>query len=379
MIRVATISLAALMGLAAGLDSARADSIKIGVIQPLTGSVAYNGQSVVNGAKLAIQAINAAGGVNGSTLELVIEDGECKPASSVNAAEKLIQKDKVPIILGAFCSSATLAVMPVAEKYQVPLITGVSSNATLTEKGNKWFFRATDTDAILAKSFARILYDKLKLRSLALVGVNDDFGRGAVDEFVKNMEALGGKVVLKDYFDHGTTDYYTLLTKVRAAKPDGLFVAAETQDGSILVKQVKELGLDLKVFGVGSWATSDFIKLAGEAAEGIYAAVPYAYTMENPKNQAFVKEYQAAFKEAPGKYQAAGNNVANIIAQAIKRAGSSEPAKLRDALTQTDYDGVNGNFKFDSKNQAYGFDLVLVRLEKGVPTVVASAPTEKTN
>ncbi len=353
------------------------ETIKIGLIQPLTGSVAYNGTTDVNGSKLALDEINAKGGILGKKVELVIEDGQCRPANSVNAAEKLIQRDKVVALSGAFCSSATLAVMPVAANYKLPLLTGVSSNAELTEKGNRWFFRATETDALLAKSFARILFDQLKLRKVAYIGVNDDWGRGGVAEFEKQMTALGATTVMKEYFEHGTSDFYTLLTKLRASGADGAFVAAETQDGSIFVKQKAELGVQTKVFGVGSWATADFIKLTGASSEGIYAAVPYASTMTTPKNKAFVEAYTARYKEAPGKYSAAGYNAINILADAIARAGSTDPEKIREALTKTKYEGPNGHFEFDEKGQASGFTVVLVQLQKGVPVVAASTTVER--
>jgi branched-chain amino acid transport system substrate-binding protein len=353
------------------------DTVKIGLIQPLTGSVAYNGTTDVNGSKLALDEINAKGGVLGKKLELIIEDGQCRPANSVNAAEKLIQRDKVVAISGAFCSSATLAVMPVVANYKIPLVTGVSSSAELTEKGNRWFFRATETDALLAKSFAKILFDQLKLRKVAYIGVNDDWGRGGVAEFEKQMTALGATTAMKEYFEHGTSDFYTLLTKLRASGADGAFVAAETQDGSIFVKQKAELGVQTKVFGVGSWATSDFIKLTGASSEGIYAAVPYASTMTTPKNKAFVEAYMARYKEAPGKYAAAGYNAINILAQAIDRAGSTDAEKIREALTKTNYEGPNGHFQFDDKGQASGFTVVLVHLQKGGPVVVASTTVER--
>lgn len=367
-----------LLGLSAIATSASAqETIKIGLVQPLTGSVAYNGTTDVNGSKLAVDEINAKGGVLGKKIELIIEDGQCKPANSVNAAEKLIQRDKVAAISGAFCSSSTLAVMPVAENYKIPLVTGVSSSASLTEKGNAWFFRATETDALLAKSFAKILFNELKLRKVAYIGVNDDFGRGGVAEFEKQMKGLGATTVMTEFFEHGTSDFYTLLTKLKASGADGVFVAAETQDGSIFVKQKAELGIPVKVFGVGSWATADFIKLTGAASEGIYAAVPYASTMQTPKNKAFVEAYTARYKEAPGKYSAAGYNVINILAQAITRANSTEPEKLREALSKTSYDGPNGHFEFDAKGQAAGFTVVLVQLTKGVPVVVASTTVER--
>jgi branched-chain amino acid transport system substrate-binding protein len=348
------------------------DTIKIGVIQPLTGSVAYNGTTDVNGSKLAVEERNAKGGVLGKKVELVIEDGVCNPAKSVNAAEKLIQRDKVTVLSGAFCSSATAAVMPVAANYKIPLVTGVSSAADLTEKGNKYFFRATETDALLAKSFASILVEQLKLKKVAYIGVNDDWGRGGVEQFEKQMTALGASTVMKDYFDPGTTDFYTLLTKLKSSGADGVFVAAETQDGSILVKQKAELGLKVKMFGVGSWATADFIKLTGPAGEGIYAAVPYAATMTTPKNKAFVDAYEAKYKEMPGKYSAAGYNAINIIMDSIARAGGTDPEKIRDALTKTNYEGPNGHFEFDAKGQAHGFNVVLVQLQGGNPVVVAT-------
>jgi len=156
-----------------------------------------------------------------------------------------------------------------------------------------------------------------------------------------------------------------------------VFVAAETQDGSILVKQKAELGLATKMFGVGSWATADFIKLTGESSEGIYAAVPYASTMTTPKNKAFVEAYTARYKEAPGKYSAAGYNAINILAEAITRAGSTDADKLREALAKTKYEGPNGHFEFDEKGQASGFNVVLVQLLKGVPTVTASTTVER--
>lgn len=348
-----------------------ADALKIGMIAPLTGSVAYNGAANVNGAKLAVQERNAKGGLLGRQIELVVEDEQCQPAKAVNAAEKLIQKDQVPVIAGAFCSSATSAIMPLAEKYKVPLLSGVSSAVDLTERGNKWFFRSAETDSLMAQAFAKILVQNLNLKTVAYIGLNDDWGRGGVVEFSRQVETLGGQTLLKEYFEPGTTDFYTLLTRVRAAKPDGIFVAAQTQDGSIIVKQMKELGLTSKVFGVGSWATADFINLTRDASEGIYAAVPYASTLSSPGNTQFVNSYQAAYKGLPDKYSIAGYNALNIVMNAIERSGSADSEKIRNALEETAYDGPNGKFEFDKKHQAYGFSALLVQIQSGQPKIVS--------
>jgi branched-chain amino acid transport system substrate-binding protein len=367
-----TTGLASLSSLAAAQQP-----IKIGVIEPLTGSVAYNGQASLNGAKLAVERRNASGGVLGRKIELVIEDGQCRPANSVNAAEKLIQRDKVVAVQGAFCSSATAAVMPIAEKYKTPFITGVSSKADLTEKGFQYFFRSAETDRLMSKTFSKILAEKLQLKSVAYIGVNDDWGRGGVEDFSKDLEAMGVKTVMKEYFDHGATDFYTLLTKLRASKADGVFVAAETQDGSILVKQFKEIGLQLKIFGVGSWATADFIGLTGPASEGIYAAVPYVSSLPGERNKAFVDLYAAAYKEKPGKYGAAGYNSMNILLDAIARAGRTDADAIRDALRKTDYLAPNGRYRFTDKGEGYGFDVALVQIVNKMPTVVTQAQTDK--
>ena len=360
------------------LGPARAqETIKVGVVQPLTGSVADNGLAFVDGAKLAVASRNAAGGVLGKKIELVIEDGQCRPANSVSAAQKLIERDKVPVLVGAFCSSATAAVMPITEQRRIPLLTGVSSKADLTDKGMKYFFRSAETDRVMSVTFSKILAEKLQLKNVAYIGVNDDWGRGSVEDFVAQMEKLGVKTAMKEYYEHGTTDYYTLLTKLKASKADGVFVAAETQDGAILVKQFKELGLSSKLFGVGSWTTPEFIKATGPASEGIYAAVPYASSIPTDANKEFVNRYAAAYKTKPGKYGAAGFNALNIVMQGIARAGKAEPEAIRDALYKTDYAAPNGHYRFTEKGEGYGYDVVLVQLKGGEPVIVTMSEAGK--
>jgi branched-chain amino acid transport system substrate-binding protein len=365
-------ALAAAALLYSGGAYAQSDAIKIGVIKPLTGPLAFDGNTSVKGAKLAADEINAKGGVLGKKVELVIEDGQCKPAESVTAAEKLIVRDKVPAIMGAFCSGATLAVMPVADRNKVPLVTGVSSSPKLTEQTHPWFFRNAESELMTAQAFAGILYEKMGLKSIYYLAVNDDWGRGTVGAFKETFDKIGAKTVNIEYVDRTANDFYTPLTKIRAANPDVMVVVAETQAGSIIAKQSKELGLKSKIFGVGAWATPTFMNLAGEAANGLLAGVVYAPTMEGERNKEFVAKYTKAFNEAPGKYSAAGYNTINVIAQAIQRAGAAEPEKIRAALEKTDYMGPNGHVKFDSRHQAYGLELVLVELMNQVPVVKAS-------
>ena len=353
------------------------DTVKVGVIKPQTGPLAFDGAADIKGAQLAQKEINAKGGVLGKKLELVIEDGQCKPAESVGAAEKLIFRDKVSVIMGGFCSGATLAVMPVAEKNKIPLITGVSSNPKLTEIGNDWFFRNAETEALTAQAFARVLAKDMKLDKAYFLAVNDDWGRGTVESFKTNWDKVGGKMVGTEFVDRTANDFYTPLTKIRAARPDVIIVAAESQAGSIIARQSKELGVKARIFGVGAWATPTFLELAGESANGLLAGVVYAPTQPGERNKKFVAEHKAAYGEEPGKYSAAGYNTIHIIAQAIQRAGSAEPEKIRAALEKTDYAGPNGRVRFDQKHQAYGHELVLVELQNKKPIVKATSVIEK--
>jgi branched-chain amino acid transport system substrate-binding protein len=363
------------VALASGAVSAQ--DIRIGVIKPLTGPLAFDGAADIKGAQLAAKEINAKGGVLGKKIELVVEDGQCKPAESVGAAEKLMFRDKVSVIMGAFCSGATLAVMPIAQKNKIPLVTGVSSNPKLTEMGNDWFFRNAETEALTAQAFSRVLAKDMKLAKAYFLAVNDDWGRGTVDAFKGSWDRAGGSSVGVEYVDRTANDFYTPLTKIRAARPDVIIVAAESQAGSIIAKQAKELGVKARIFGVGAWATPTFMDLAGEAANGLLAGVVYAPTQPGERNKTFVASYKTAYKEEPGKYSAAGYNTVHIIAQAIQRAGAADPEKIRAALEKTDYAGPNGRVRFDDKHQAYGHELVLVELQNKQAQVKATSVIQK--
>lgn len=355
------------------------ETVKVGVIQPLTGGVAFDGQMVVKGAKLAEKLINAQGGLLGKKLELVVADGQCKPAESVSAAEKLITSDRVPVILGAFCSGATQAVMPVIERAGIPLVTGVSSLPRLTEAGNKFFFRNGEKDSMQAAAFSAALASDLKVKSVFFIAANDDWGRGSVDSFRKSLEAVGAKTLDVEFFDPSATDFYTVLTKVRARRPDLVFLAAYTQSAATLMKQAKELGVNSRIFGIGAVTTPTFLKMAGESAYGLLAGVAYAHTVPGDVNARFVQAYKAEYGgEDPSKYAHSGYNTINVIAGAIRRAGAADPAKIRAALEQTDQVGPTGRYQFDEKHQAYGFHLYLVELTAKGPVVRGSKVIDKT-
>jgi branched-chain amino acid transport system substrate-binding protein len=353
------------------------ETVRIGVVQPLTGPVAYDGNIYVNTAKMLVDEMNAKGGVLGKRIELVVEDGACNPAQSVNAAEKLVVRDKVVALLGAFCSTSTAAMMEVSKKHNVPHVTGISTAAHLTEQGNPYFFRAVATTPMLGNAFGGVLPNTLKAKRFAFLVLNDDWGRSVVASYPKSIQAAGGEIVATEFFQQSDVQFLSPITKIKASNPEAIILAANTQQAAALSKQIRELGVTAPLLGEGSWTSDSYLKLAGPASEGVYGLVEYVYTIQNPINDAFVKAYRDKFKDSPTKFAGAAHNALNIVVDAIRRAGAADPEKIRDALEKTDYTGLVGNMKFSDKHQAYGQTVYLARVKGGVPEVVASAQIAK--
>ncbi|MDQ6619181.1 MAG: ABC transporter substrate-binding protein [Pseudomonadota bacterium] len=353
------------------------EAVRIGVVQPLTGPVAYDGNIYVNTVKMIVDGMNAKGGVLGRPIQLVIEDGACNPAQSVNAAEKLVVRDKVVALLGAFCSTSTAATMEVAKKHKVPLITGISTAAQLTEQGNPYFFRAVATTPMLGNAFGGALPGAVKAKRFAFLVLNDDWGRSMVASYPKAIERAGGEIVATEYFLQSELQFLSHITKIKASNPDAIILAANTQQAVGLTKQIRELGITVPLIGEGSWTSDSYLKLAGPASDGVYGLVEYVYTIKTPINEAFVKDFRAKLNDNPSKFAGAAHNAISIVVDAIRRAGSSDPEKIREALKTTDYNGIVGNIKFDDKNQAYGQTVYLGVVKNGVPEVVTTAKIGK--
>ena len=286
-----------------GLMTSAQEPVKIGVIQPLTGDVAFDGQTAVEGARLAAKFINDAGGVlDGRMIELVVEDGRCEPSESVSAAEKLIVREKVSAIAGCFCSSSTGAVMPLAEENKIPLVTGISTSPSLTEQGNEYFFRAVGTSKLFARAFAKALKNELNINRIAYLVVNDDWGRGSMESFSEAFAELGGENVANEIFNRGESDFYSYLTKIKAANPDGIYVVANTANAAKATNQIKELGIDAEIFGEGAWTSDTYLELTGDNSNGVYGVIEYMRVIDTAENEKFVDSYEEMFGKNPSKY-----------------------------------------------------------------------------
>ncbi len=354
------------------------DPIKIGLVQPLSGSSAYDGKNVTNGFLLAAEEINKNGGLLGREVKVLVEDSATDPATGVAAAVKLITKENVVALGGAFNSSVTGAVAAEAEKNHVPMITGVSTSPTLTEQGYKYFFRMNGTSVLFANAFAKKIVNDLNAKRVAFIYENGDWGRNSVKAFADAVTALGGTALSQVVINPGETDLTSHLTKIKNENPDAIYAVANTANAILITNTAAELKITpkVKLFGEGAWTAENYMKGTGKNAEGIYAVVEYMDQIDNALNKKFVDAYKAKYNALPDKYGAAGYRMMQNFALAITKAGGTDADKIRDALRANSLDTFVGTYKYDEKGQAHGFNMYLAKIENGKPVIALSAPVQ---
>ena len=354
------------------------ETIDIGFAVATTGHAARVGLKAFNGATIALNEINAADGILGKKLKLVLEDHKCEPTEGVNAASKLIFKDKVVVLIADTCSSTVFAIAETvkSKKISIPILSGIVTSPKLTKQGNKWYFRAGQNALMEGPAFVGFWVKKLNVKKVSFLAVNDDWGRSTAETYAKILKEMGGRVVSMDFFDAGSQDFYPYLTKIKAKNPDAIDVIARPGNGSRINIQMGELGMlkKLTILGSDGQITDDFIKLAGEAAEGMYLMDRYEPVIDTSRNKAFVAAYKKLAKENPDQYAQAGYDNVYIIAEAIKKAGCLDPSKIRDALEKTDYQGLASRIQFDKNNQAHPA-LLIVKIESGKRKVYKKTET----
>ena len=334
------------------------EPIKIGVSQPLTGAFAASGNYVAQGAKMAEDAINASGGVLGRKIQLVIEDNKSNPTEAVSTAEKLISKDKVPVMMGAWSSTLTLAVMPKLMEYGVPMLVETSSSGKITTSGNPWIFRISPTSEMEAKAFAPMA-KKLGIKKADFLATNNDFGLGASKEFSEMLKANGVQVGVVETMDPKATDFSAQLAKIKASGGDTLFVTTAVEQITLVLKQAKDLQLKARIITTGGSNSPDqLIQQAGEAANGSLHLVFFTpWFPEAVKNPDIAKKFVADWNAR--KYNVGGltegfrgwDGIHTIVA-AIKAAGKADPKAIQAALWNVKVKGINGDIAFIKQGPA---------------------------
>jgi branched-chain amino acid transport system substrate-binding protein len=325
----------------------KGNTITIGGIFPLSGPVAVYGVEARNGIELAIEEINAAGGIDGKNLVLISEDDEGNPEKTVNAYKKLTTRDKAAIIIGSLTSGCTQAITSLAQAQKVLLVAPAATMESITDAGD-FIFRACFIDPFqgtvgglfaagdIGATRAAVLYDN-----------GNDYSVGLADNFVAAFEGQGGAIVANESYITGDVDFNAQLTKIKSAAPDVVYLPDYYSTVSLIAKQLRAQGLDVPIVGADGW--DGLTENAGDEVLNGFYSNHYASDSTDPKVVNFVKAYRAKFNLVPVSFAALGYDSMYLIRDAIVRAGSADAPKVRDALAQTNGSYVTGNLTFDAR------------------------------
>jgi branched-chain amino acid transport system substrate-binding protein len=327
---------------------AQQKTIKIGFIGPLSGGNAHHGLAARNGYQLAVRHANAAG--LPFKIEPVILDDASDPPTGVNAATKLVNDPAVVAAIGHWNSPVALATTPVFNRSGVPFIVWGAISPRVTEQNLPFVTRVTPTLTAENAPLAETIAKDLNVKTLVIVSDTSDYGKQNTVSFTQLFEKAGGKIVAADAAPVGTTDFRAMLTKLKAANAQGLYFGGVVTEAGIVRKQMKEIGMNIPMYGISGIYDPKVIEIAGDSAEGTIAGVREA--QKNPKHDAMVKAYEAEkFAEPHSHYTAFAYDAIGILVDMMKKHGTTDKAALAKAIRAIKYDGVLGETTFDSNGQ----------------------------
>lgn len=339
-------------------------TIKIGAISPFSGDGAPYGKSARTAIDLALDEINAKGGVKGAKLVVQYEDDKGNPKDAVSAFQKLATVDKVPAVLGPFYSGNVLACAPDANRLHVILLTGSATSDNVRNAGD-YVFRTCPSNDEQARTIADFAFKKLNHRTAFIIYRNVDYGVTLRDAFEKAFKALGGKIVGVEGVAADATDVRAQLAKVKEAAPDFIFAAVHYPEGSALLRQVKELGINSNVIGTDGGFDPQLLKIAGDAAEGSYwVTIGWGDEASNPAVGRFKKAYHDRYGEDPGVYSGLFYDATQVLAKALAASPALNGPDIQRTLLATEYDGPTSLTKFDQLGDV-AKPFSIYRVEKG--------------
>jgi branched-chain amino acid transport system substrate-binding protein len=341
------------------------DEIVIGEYGSLTGTTATFGISTDNGAKMAFDEINKAGGVLGKKLKILVEDDQSKPEEAATAVTKLINQNHVVAMIGEVSSSRSLAAAPVCQANAVPMVSPSSTNPRVTQIGD-YIFRVCFIDPFQGSVMAKFAANTLKAKRVAiLVDVRNDYSVGLQTFFRENFRQLGGQIVAEQSYSEGDSDFHAQLTQIKAVNPEAIYVPGYYTEVGTIARQARELGITAPLLGGDGWDSPKLFEIGGDALNGCYLSNHYSVDDPSPAVQKFVGDYKARYKQTPDALAALGYDAAKILADAMSRAGSAEGAKVRDALAATkDFPGVTGKITINKDRNAVK-PAVVLKVENG--------------
>jgi branched-chain amino acid transport system substrate-binding protein len=346
------------------------DEIRIGVNYELSGGVATYGQSSVDGIELAIKQVNEAGGIDGKKITLIKYDNKSEPQEATTLANKLIEQDKVVAILGPATSGSFMSQIPVAEKSKVPVASGsaTADEVTVDESGVKEYaFRICFNDSYQGTGMATYALNNLsKTKAVIIMDNSSDYGKGLAENFEKTFTEGGGTIVAKESFVKGDTDFNAILTSIRSEDFDVIFLPGYYEEAGLIIKQARDLGIDVPILGADGFDSPDLVKLAGEdALNDIYFSNHYSSLDEDPLVVQFIEDFNEEYGREPDAFNALGYDLAMFVVDGLKRAGKVDREALKDALASTeDFAGVTGSFSIDENHNPVKA-IVVINLKDG--------------
>ncbi len=347
-------------------DGAASNIIKIGSVSPLTGPQAHLGKDNENGARLAVDEINAAGLTLGGKkmhIDLLSEDDQADPKTATTVAQKLVDSGVVGVI-GHLNSGSTIPASTIYHAAGIPQISPSATAIAYTAQGYNTAFRVMTNDKQQGHVLGQFAVNKLGAKKIAVIDDRTAYGQGLADEFAKAAEAAGAEIVAREYTTDKSTDFMAILTSIKSKSPDLVFFAGMDPQAGPMARQMRQLGLKTQLLGGDGMQTPEFIKLAGADAEGAIASNPGLTLDSMPGGKAFKEKFTERFgpiqNYAPYAYDAV-----YVMVEAMKRADSSDPAKYLPELAKTDYQGVTGKIRFDSKGDVSGGAVTLYQVKNG--------------
>ncbi|MDR3410142.1 MAG: branched-chain amino acid ABC transporter substrate-binding protein [Formivibrio sp.] len=349
--------------------SAAPDTIKIGYAGPLTGNIAHIGKDLENGARMAVDDINAAGGadIGGKKvkIELVSEDDQADPKTATTVAQRFVDQ-KVVGVVGHLTSGSTIPASKIYADAGIPQISPSATAIAYTAQGYKTAFRLMANDAQQGKVLGEYAAKKLGVKKVAIIDDRTAYGQGLADEFEKSVKANGIEVVKREYTNDKETDFNAILTSIKGSKPDLIFYGGLDAQAAPLKKQGKQLGIKAILMSGDAIQTPEYIKLAGSDAEGTYASLPGQPKEQLPGGKEFLAKFKEKFGTEVQLYAPNSHDAVLVLVEAMKKAGSSEPAKYLPELAKTEFSGgVTGPIAFDEKGDIKNGAITIYQVKNG--------------
>ncbi len=327
--------------------SSASEPIKIGINAPLTGFAASDGESALNGAKLAADQINKAGGVDGRQVELVVYDDQASPKESVSIATKLIEKDEVAVGVSCSYSGATRAAAGVYQAAKIPFLSAYAIHPDITRAGN-YVFRTSFIGEVQGRAGAKLVGEMLKKKRAVLITLNNDFGKSLSAGFKEKADEFGVAIVNEYAYSIKDRQFGPIVAKVKADKPDVIYATGYFFTAGPLVTQLRAAGVDATIIGQEGFDTQSFIDIAGPAAEGVIITTSLGRDSKSQETQDFIAQYEKMFNHKTDMVAASGHTAVKVAVDAIKRAGTTDSAAVRDAIAKTDLVASTGTISFNS-------------------------------